>query len=132
MLDMVHQAVGHAFVSHAPVMTNTVHNVVIKMLSEGAFQGYAGPCYQQPGQMGFAPIGSATITPPSVSSGGGIGSMLPQPINTTLPPQFNPIFTNSPPFTTSVQGGSASGLLSGWDLVTGLGMPPGSFTPSTQ
>ena len=32
MLDMVHQAVGHAFVSHAPVMTNTVHNVMIKTL----------------------------------------------------------------------------------------------------
>jgi len=82
--------------------------------------------------MGFAPIGLATITPPSVSSGGGIGSTLPQPANITLPPQFNPVFTNSPPFTTSVQGGSASGLLSGWDPVTGLGMPPGSFTPSTQ
>ena len=37
MLDMVHQAVGHAFVSHAPVMTNNVHNAIIKMLSEGAF-----------------------------------------------------------------------------------------------
>ena len=49
MLDMVHQAVGHAFVSHAAVMTNIVHNAVIKMLSEGAFQGYTGPCYQQPG-----------------------------------------------------------------------------------
>ena len=24
MLDMVHQAVGHAFVSYAPVMTNSV------------------------------------------------------------------------------------------------------------
>jgi len=46
MLDMVHQAVGYAFVSHAPVMTNTVHNAVIKTLSESAFQGYTGPCYQ--------------------------------------------------------------------------------------
>ena len=64
MLDMVHQAVGHAFVSHTPVMTNTVHNVMIKTLREGAFQGY-----QQPGQMNFAPIGSTTVTPPSVSLG---------------------------------------------------------------
>jgi hypothetical protein len=40
MLDMVHQAVGHAFVSYAPVMTNNVHNAMIKTLSEGTFQGY--------------------------------------------------------------------------------------------
>ena len=33
MLDMVHQAVGQAFVNHAPVMTHTVHNT----LGEGAF-----------------------------------------------------------------------------------------------
>ena len=46
MLDMVHQAVGHAFVSHAPVMTNIVHNAVIKTLNEGGFQGYTGPAYQ--------------------------------------------------------------------------------------
>lgn len=42
ILDMVHQAAGHAFVSHAPVMTNTVHNAVIKTLNEGGFQGYTG------------------------------------------------------------------------------------------
>ena len=54
MLDMVHQAVGQAFVNHAPVMTHTVHNAVIKTLGEGAFQGYTGPCYMQPSQMNFA------------------------------------------------------------------------------
>jgi hypothetical protein len=47
MLDMVHQAMGYAFVSYAPVMSNTVHNAVIKTLSGGASQGYIGPCYQQ-------------------------------------------------------------------------------------
>ena len=40
MLDMVHRAVGHAFVNHAPVMTNSVHNVVVKMLYEKGYQGY--------------------------------------------------------------------------------------------
>ena len=35
VLDMVHQAIGHAFVSHAPIMTNSVHNVVVKTLCEG-------------------------------------------------------------------------------------------------
>ena len=37
MLDMVHQEVAHVFVSLAPVMTNSVHNVVIKTFSEGGF-----------------------------------------------------------------------------------------------
>ena len=37
MLDMVHQEVAHAFVSLAAVMTNSVHNVVIKTFSEGGF-----------------------------------------------------------------------------------------------
>ena len=35
VLDMVHQAVGHAFVSHKPIMTNSIHNVVVKTLCEG-------------------------------------------------------------------------------------------------
>jgi hypothetical protein len=134
MLDMVHQAMGQAFVSHAPVMTNTMHNAVIKTLSEGSFQGYTGPCYQQPGQMNSAPIGSTTVTPPSAplsQSEGGNGSTFPQSINTTLPPQFGPVFTNSPPFITSVQGGSTSRSPVECDLVTSFGMPPGSFSPST-
>jgi hypothetical protein len=83
--------------------------------------------------MNFAPVGSTTVTSlvPLGQSEGGNGSTFPQPAGTTLPPQFNPVFTNSPPFTTSVQGGSTSGLPLGWDPVTGFGMPPGSFTPST-
>ena len=111
MLDMVHQAVEHAFVSHAPVMSNTVHNAVIKMLSGGASQGYIGPCYQQPDQTDFASAASATVTPPSVPlsySEGGNGSAFSQQANTTLLPQFNPVYTNSSSFTTSVQGGFAS------------------------
>ena len=83
--------------------------------------------------MNFAPIGSTTVTS-LVSLGqseGGNGSTFPQPAGTTLPPQFNHIFTNSPPFITSVQAGSASGLPLGWDPVTEFGMPSGLFTPST-
>lgn len=131
MLDMVCQAMGHAFVNHAPVMTNTVHNAVIKTLSEGTYQGYTGPCYQQPGLMNFTPVGSATVTSPSALQGGNNSSTAPQPMGTTLPAQFNLVFTNSPLFITSVQGGSSSGLTTGWDPVTGFGMPPNSFTPST-
>ena len=55
MIDMVHQAVGQAFINSAPVMTKTVHNAVLKTV--GATQGYLGPCYMQPNQMGFAPMG---------------------------------------------------------------------------
>ena len=130
---MVHQAVGHAFVSHAPMMTNSVHNDVVKTLAEGTFQGYTRTSYQQPGQMNFTPVGPATITPPMTSqsqSDGSIGST--QPTNTTLPPQFNAIFTNSTMMTSSVQGGSMSGYPLGWDLATGLGMTPGSFNSSTM
>ena len=64
MLDAVHQAVGHAFVSHAPIMTNSIHNVVVKILQEGGLKGYVGPVYQQASQMIFAPTGSATTMPP--------------------------------------------------------------------
>ena len=52
---MVYQAVGQAFINSAPVMTKTVHNAVLKTV--GATQGYLGPCYMQPNQMGFAPMG---------------------------------------------------------------------------
>ena len=67
MLDMVHQAVGQAFVNHAPVMTHTVHNAVIKTLGEGAIQGYTGPCYMQPNKMYFAPMGSTVAIAPLAS-----------------------------------------------------------------
>ena len=66
VLDMVHQAVGQAFVSHAPIMTNSVHNAVVKTLHEGGLQGYMGPAYQQASQMVFAPTRSVTIVPPIV------------------------------------------------------------------
>ena len=66
VLDMVHQAVGQAFVSHAPVMTNYVHNAVVKTLWEGGFQGYVGLAYQQASQMIFSPTGWVTAVPPIV------------------------------------------------------------------
>ena len=131
MLDMVHRAVGHAFVNHAPVMTSSVHNAVIKTLYEKGYQGYTGPCYQQPGQMGFSSIGLATITSPLVAPKGSSSSAFPQTTGTTLPFQFPPIFTNSTTTAASAQGGFASGVLVGWDPITGFGMPPGSFAPST-
>ena len=69
MIDMVHQAVGQAFIDSAPVMTHTVHNAVLKTLGQGMFQGYTGPCYMQPSQMNFPPLGSTTEIVPSASAG---------------------------------------------------------------
>ena len=106
MLDMVHQAVGQAFVNHAPVMTHTMHNAVIKTLGEGAFQSYTGPCYMQPGQMNFAPIRSTTATDPSALGSRpeeNTGPMFSQSVGTTVPPQMGPVFTTSPLITGMVQ-----------------------------
>ena len=69
MIDMVHQAVGQAFIDSAPVMTHTVHNAELKTLGQGMFQGYTGPCYMQPSQMNFPPLGSTTEIVPSASAG---------------------------------------------------------------
>ena len=63
---MEHQAVGQAFISHGPVMTNVVHNAMVKTLQEGGLQGFVGPAYQQARQMIFAPTGSATTVPPVI------------------------------------------------------------------
>ena len=46
MAHMVNQAVGQAFISHGPVMTNSVHNAVVKILQDGGLQGFMGPAYQ--------------------------------------------------------------------------------------
>jgi len=135
MLDMVHQAVEQAFVNHAPVMTHNVHNAVIKTLGEGAFQGYTGPCYMQPSQMNFAPMGSTAATAPSDLDSqleGSTGPVFSQPVGTTVLPQIDLVFTNSTPITTTVQGRSSSGFPIGWDPVTGFSMPPQFFTSSSM
>jgi len=64
MVHMVNQAVGRAFINHASIMANSVHNVVLKTLQDGGFLGFMGPAYQQASQMVFAPTRSATATPP--------------------------------------------------------------------
>ena len=47
VLDMVHQAVGHTFVSHAPIMTNSVHNAVVKALHEGGITRIHRACLSE-------------------------------------------------------------------------------------
>jgi len=46
MTHMVNQAVGQAFISHSSILTNSVHNIVLKTLQEGGLQGFVGPAYQ--------------------------------------------------------------------------------------
>ena len=60
MAHMVNHAIGQAFISHASIKANSVHNVVVKTLQEGGLQGFVGPTYQQASQMFFAPTRSAT------------------------------------------------------------------------
>ena len=86
----------------------------------------------QPNQMGFAPMGSTTATAPSASAGRSEESNDQVPSQTTGVTslhQTNPVFSTTPPVTTTVQDGSTSGFLKGWGSVNGLGMPPEFFTP---
>ena len=77
MVHMVNQAVGQAFINHASIMANSVHNIVLKTLQEGRLLGFMGPAYQQASQMIFAPTGLATASPlidPQAQAEGDIGA----------------------------------------------------------
>ena len=60
MAHMMNQAIGQAFISHAPIMANYVHNVVLKMLQDRGLLGFMGPAYQQASQMVFVGPRNAT------------------------------------------------------------------------
>ena len=64
MVHLMNQAIGQAFLSHAPIMANFVHNVVLKTLQDMGMLGFMGRAYQQASQMVFSPTGSATETSP--------------------------------------------------------------------
>ena len=59
MVHMMNQVIGQVFMSHAPIMANSVHNAVLKTLQDRGMFGFFGPAYQQASQMVFAPTGSA-------------------------------------------------------------------------
>jgi hypothetical protein len=61
---MMNHAIGQAFINHAPIMANSVHNAVLETLQDGGLFGFVGPAYQQASQMIFAPTGSASAMPP--------------------------------------------------------------------
>ena len=56
----MNQTIGHAFVNHAPIMANYVHNAVHKTLQDRGTPDFVGPAYHQASLMVFSPTGSAT------------------------------------------------------------------------
>ena len=45
MVHMMNQAIGQAFVSHALIMANSIHNVVLKTLQDRGMLRFVGPAY---------------------------------------------------------------------------------------
>ena len=50
MIHQMNQAIGHAFINHAPLMANH------KALQDRGTPGFMGPAYHQASQMVFSPI----------------------------------------------------------------------------
>ena len=101
MIHQMNQAIGHAFVNHAPIMANHVHNAVIKTLQDRGVPGFVGPAYYQGSQMVFSPIGSAPGTsqiPPQAPADEGVIDA--QLISTIASSQFPPVYTSSTPMAT--------------------------------
>jgi hypothetical protein len=74
--EMVNSAVNHALINHSNVLSNTVHNAVVRTLKEGqASPHYIGPAYHQPEPTSVntpsAPssVVGTEVTSPSVSAG---------------------------------------------------------------
>ena len=74
--EMVNSAVNHALINHSNVLSNTVHNAVVRTLKEGqASTHYVGPAYHQPEPASVktpsapsAVVGTEVTSPP-VSAG---------------------------------------------------------------
>ena len=81
--------------------------------------------------MVFSPVGSATGTPQIDPQAQAEGKVLDvQPISTVSTTQIPPVYNNSMPMATYAQGNFMSGYPAGWNLTTGLGMPPEFMIPS--
>jgi len=97
----MNQAIGHAFVNHASIMANYVHNAMLKMLQDRGTPGFVGPTYQQASQMVFSPTGLTTgipqIDPQAQADGKVIDA---QPISIVASTQFALVYTSSTPMAT--------------------------------
>ena len=75
---MVNSAVNHALINHSNVLSNTVHNAVVRTLKEGQTAShYVGPAYHQP-----EPVSVNTPSAPSAVVGTEVTS---PPVSTGLP-----------------------------------------------
>jgi hypothetical protein len=132
MVHLVNQAIGQAFISHSPIMANTVHNAALKTLQDRGMLGFVGLAYQQASQMVFSPNGSATDTSPVDPQAHANENIVDaQPISTAAPTQFPPVYTSFTPVATHAQGSYMLGYPIGWDPTTGFGMPPEYMMPSS-
>ena len=125
MMDAVGQAVAQAFIKSATIMSNTVHNAVVKTFAEGMFPGCMGPCYIQPDQMQYTPLEvsmAAALSAPNSQAGTSNSQTHPQVATTASAVTTDPIYSTTPPIATSVQDGSAFIFPRGWNPVTGFGM----------
>ena len=131
MIDAVGQAVAQAFIKSATVMGNTVHNAVVKTFAEGTLPGCMGPCYIQPDQMQYTPLEvsmAAALSAQDSQAGTGNSQTPPQMTTAALAGTADPIYSTTPPITTTVQDGSASVFPKGWNPATGYGMHPDFFS----
>jgi len=125
MVHMMNSTIGQAFMNHAPIMANSVHNAVLKTLQDRGMLGFVGPAYQQASQMVFSPTGTATETSPidpQTQADGDIGNT--QPISTATSSQFSSVYTSSTPMATHAQGNYMTGFSVGWNPTTGFRIAP--------
>ena len=131
MVHLMNQAIGQAFLSHALIMSNSVHNAVLKTLQDRGMLGFVGQAYQQASQMVFSPTRSATDTSPvDPQAHADENTVDAHPISTAAPTQFPPVYTSSIPMATQAQGSCMLGYPVGWDPTTGFVMPPEYMIPS--
>ena len=90
MVHLMNQAIWQAFLSHAPIMANSIHNAVLKTLQDRGMLGFVGQAYQQASQMVFSPTRSATDTSPVDPQAHADGNIVDaQPNSTAVPTQCN-------------------------------------------
>ena len=86
MVHLMNQAIGQAFLSHALIMANFVHNAVLKTLQDRGMLGLVGLAYQQASKMVFSPTGSAIETSPIDPQAQTYGNIVDaRPISTAAP-----------------------------------------------
>jgi hypothetical protein len=68
--EMVNSAVNHALINHSNVLSNTIHNAVIRTFKEGqASPRYVGPAHHQPeSAFAIAPSAPPTVVSTEISS----------------------------------------------------------------